>query len=444
MDWFLDKFQQPGSVRRLAACACHRSCAGTAWCSYATLLARHPPSFPPPPPPSARQAGGGTSARMLLDAAVRGDVALAQAALAGGADPWAGVPPPVALAALMGHRRVVAVMQAAPVSRHAAVVAHAPNSLLQLAPWAVGRSSPRLRAPAAPSPPPTAPHLSPERISAALTFRGIPGHLHADPAILALYCNWTGPPRADVVMALLAAGRDVNAAGLLAPAPPAVLAATRDDMGVALLDAILVHGARLDGVATRRDKGLWEHAADAVERASRWMAGTPAHEPQSVLEAAVQGGHARKIACVLRHARLRGSSLPLPRNWYRCADPAAIQELLAAYPAAPRQRATIHDPASRPSMPTAPAGPTVVGEGRTGLYSACIASRPDAVEAWLDAGADALHEDASGFRPRDVVGGCALLARGHRTAGDAYACVCVLVRAEAWARRRWAVVRIAL
>jgi hypothetical protein len=219
----------------------------------------------------------------------------------------------------------------------------------------------------------------------------------------------------------MAAGCSVNHGSLvvvLRMSPAA--AAARQGASPSVLEALLAHGARLDGRYEVARETTWQRVTGAV---SDWLGATPWLSGPTVLEAAVLSDKAEVIACVLRHTPPSDVSAAPPAGWHEVRSADAIGVLAAAFPALARAVATA-EPAA----------------GQTGLQRAAARALPSAVEGWLAAGADPLQVNAAGLRALHMLGGETTWCETPTWRGQARQCGALLVRAEAWARRRCAVV----
>jgi hypothetical protein len=234
-----------------------------------------------------------------------------------------------------------------------------------------------------------------------------------------------GATSSELVSSLVAAGCSVNhgsSVAWLRMSPAA--AAARQGAAPSVLEALFAHGARLDGRYEVARETTWQRVTGAV---SDLVGATPWLSGPTVLEAAVLSDKAEVIACVLRHTP--PSALPAvpPAGWHEVPSADAIGVLAAAFPALVRAVATA-EPAA----------------GQTGLQRAAARALPSAVEGWLAAGADPLQANAAGLRALHRAGGDDSSYGGASWAANARRCGALLVRAEAWARRRWAVAASAL
>jgi len=248
------------------------------------------------------------------------------------------------------------------------------------------------------------------------------------PGVLGHVCV-SGGAHVDVVSALIDACCSVNAtsSGIWTRHSPAAAAAQWGTTAEPL-ELLLLRGARLDGSVEVMPRswleGVVDSAASALGVGAWWrtVSGGP-----SVLEAAVASttATAAKIARVLRHMPPHTRPAQPPAGWHNLQHGDAIRALSSAYPTLPHARLS-----------------SGTDRGRTGLHCAALLACASAVEGWLSVGADPLCMDEDGMRSRDVLGGAALC--GWRIVADVRACGALLLRAEGWARRRVAVMSVAM
>jgi hypothetical protein len=233
----------------------------------------------------------------------------------------------------------------------------------------------------------------------------------------------SGSKDLGLVSSLVAVGCSLTVKPSWATMSPAA-AAARQGAAPGVLEALFAHGARLDGRYELARETTWQRVSGAVSDlvgATAWFNGP------TVLEAAVLSDKAEVIACVLRHTPPSDVSAAPPAGWHDVPSADAIGVLAAAFPALARAVATA-EPAA----------------GQTGLQRAAARALPSAAEGWLAAGADPLQANAAGLRALHMVGGDDSSYGGASWAANARRCGALLVRAEAWARRRWAVAASAL
>jgi len=251
--------------------------------------------------------------------------------------------------------------------------------------------------------------------------------VNISPLLLADYCL-RGEPRSEVIALLLEAGCSVNAHPSASPCHTSAAACVASlSKSAEPLELLLSRGARLDGVFEPPNQSWWLRAFGTL---ADWM-GVGEYwggvSSLSMLGAAVASttATAAKIECVLRHMPPHTRPAQSPAGWHNLQHGDAIRALVSAYPTLPHARL-----------------PSDTDRGRTGLHCAALMACASAVEGWLSVGADPLCVDEDGMRPRDVVGD-ALLDGAMRLA-DVRACGALLLRAEGWARRRVAVVSVAM